>query len=541
VVRRLVAVVLAGALLLGPGVSLVGVAVLMNPAAHAACVLTAPGAGVSVGDVPDHLDVTTRDGVALRLEHSQLVHAATIIDIGARTPGVGRDGIVVALMAALTESGLRMLSNTGAYPASANYPHDGDGGDHDSLGLFQMRPATGWGSGAELMNSGYQARAFYGGPTGPNHGSPRGLLDISGWRQLPKAAATQAVEVSAYPDRYAMFEPVAEAILEALTRTEPTLAKSVHQVPESGRIVLPLPVGTWTRTSGFGMRVHPITGERTLHTGVDLAAAVGTPILASADGKVTFAGAASGYGNLILIEHNVRGAIVVSGYAHMYADGLQVHPGDRVTAGQHIAEVGSAGNSTGPHLHFEIRAGASGTPVDPEPWLAGHGAASADSAAPTSGGCGGATKAPAGDPAPYPGGDPNQLVDDPTTDGRITARTSYILAQVRAASPGSSWSCWSPRPGTDSEHPLGRACDGTFGNSIGTRATGPALQQGWAVVNWLKAHAQQLGVEYLIWQGRIWSLAGAAEGWRKYDGGGMHDPASVTGGHFDHAHWTSES
>jgi hypothetical protein len=85
VVRRLVAVVLAGALLLGPGVSLVGVAVLMNPAAHASCVLAAPGAGVSVGDVPDHLDVTTRDGVAIRLEHSQLVQAATIIDIGART------------------------------------------------------------------------------------------------------------------------------------------------------------------------------------------------------------------------------------------------------------------------------------------------------------------------------------------------------------------------------------------------------------------------------------------------------------------------
>ena len=400
--RRLVAVVLAGALLLGPGVSLVGVAVLMNPAAHASCVLAAPGAGVSVGDVPDHLDVTTRDGVAIRLEHSQLVHAATIIDTGARTSGVGRDGIVVALMAALTESGLRMLSNTGAYPDSANYPNDGDGGDHDSLGLFQMRPSTGWGSVAELMDSGYQARAFYGGPTGPNHGSPRGLLDIPGWRQLPKGAAAQAVEVSAYPDRYARFEPVAEAILEALTRTEPAPAKSVREVPESGRIVFPLPAGTWTRTSGFGMRVHPITGERTLHTGVDLAAAVGTPILASADGKVTFAGSASGYGNLILIEHNVRGAIVVSGYAHMYADGIQVHPGDRVTAGQHIADVGSAGNSTGPHLHFEIRAGASGTPVDPEPWLAGHGAASVDSAAPTSGGCGSATNVPGRRPGALP-------------------------------------------------------------------------------------------------------------------------------------------
>jgi murein DD-endopeptidase MepM/ murein hydrolase activator NlpD len=534
--RRLVAMVVAGALLLGPGVSLVGVAVVMNPAAHASCLLNAPGAGVSIGDVPDHIDATTSDGATIRLSRSQLAHAATIIDIGARTSGVGRDGIVAALMAALTESTLRMLSNISAHPDSANYPNDGNGGDQDSLGLFQMRPSTGWGTVAQLMNSGYQARAFYGGPTGPNHGSPRGLLDIPGWQQLAKSAAAQAVEVSAHPDRYARFKPVAESILDTLTRG----ASPASGVPESGRIVFPLPAGTWTRTSGFGMRAHPITGERKLHTGVDLAAVAGTPILAAADGKVAFAGPASGYGNLILIEHNVNGSVVASGYAHMYAEGMHVHPGDRVTAGQHIADVGSAGHSTGPHLHFEIRpGGGSGAPVDPEPWLSGHGAASLDAAPPTVGGCGSTSALAASDPAPYPGGDPNQLVDDPTTDGKITARTAYILAQVEAAFPRSSWSCWAPRPGTDSEHPLGRACDGTFGNSIGTPAAGPALELGWAVVNWLKAHATQLGIEYLIWQGRIWSVARAGEGWRPYDGGGMHDPASVTGGHFDHAHWTS--
>ena len=101
--------------------------------------------------------------------------------------------------------------------------------------------------------------------------------------------------------------------------------------------------------------------------------------------------------------------------------------------------------------------------------------------------------------------------------------------------------CWSERPGTKSEHPLGRACDGTFGNSIGTAATGPALALGWKVTNWLKANAETVGVEYLIWQGRIWSVARASEGWRAYDGGGMHDPNSVTGGHFDHLHFTAAS
>jgi murein DD-endopeptidase MepM/ murein hydrolase activator NlpD len=447
------------------------------------------------------------------LERRQLVHAATIIDTGARTPGVGRSGMVIALMAALTESSLRILSNTGAYPDSANYPHDGNGGDHDSLGLFQMRPAAGWGTAAELMDPRHQARAFYGGPTGPNHGSPRGLLDISGWQQMPKGAAAQAVEVSAYPDRYAVNEPVAETILHRLTRASSNSGVREYGVPESGRIAFPLPAGTWTRTSGFGVRVHPITGERKLHAGVHYAAPTGTPLLAAADGRVVSVGPATGYGNLILIEHTIAGSVVASGYAHMYAETIAVRPGDRVTAGQHIADVGSAGYSTGPHLHFEIRSGgACATPVDPERWLAGRPAISIDAAAPAVGRCGAAGAVAVGDPAPYSGGDPDQLVDDPTTGGRITGRTAYILSQVRAAFPDSSWSCWSPRP--DSEHPLGRACDGTFGNSIGTPATGDALETGWAVTNWLKAHATQLGVEYLLWQGRIWSVARAAEGWR---------------------------
>ena len=84
--------------------------------------------------------------------------------------------------------------------------------------------------------------------------------------------------------------------------------------------------------------------------------------------------------------------------------------------------------------------------------------------------------------------------------------------------------------------PLGKACDGTFGNAIGEAATGQALELGWAVANWLQEHAETLGVDYLIWQGHIWSAGRAAEGWRDYDGGGMHDAESITGGHYDHVH-----
>lgn len=528
-------VIILGLLFLafGPASGLLALGVLMNPAAQASC-LPGGASGLEVGTVPDHLVATTTDGVRVRLDRRPLTHAATLIRLGGRTNGVGREGVAVALMAALTESSLRMLSNTSAFPGSASFPHDGDGGDHDSLGLFQMRPSTGWGSVAELMDPDYQARAFFGGASGPNHGSPPGLLDIPGWQSLPKGAAAQAVEVSAYPDRYARWEPVAAAIFDVLTRSGPRGS----QVPETARVVFPLPTGTWVKTSGFGIRVHPITGVRKLHTGVDFAAPSGTPILAAADGRVAIAGPASGYGNLILIEHTVSGQRVASGYAHMYADGIRVNVGDTVTAGQHIADVGMAGYATGPHLHFEIRpGGANADPVDPEPWLASHGAADLGGGEAAPGpGCG--DQAVAGPASSYPGDNPDHLVDDPTTDGQITERTAHVLAQVRAQFPTTAWSCWSRRVGDKSEHPLGRACDGTFGNSIGTSATGNALDLGWKVTNWLKANAQTLGVEYLIWQGRIWSVGRSAEGWRPYDGGGMHDATSVTGGHRDHAHFT---
>jgi len=338
----------------------------------------------------------------------------------------------------------------------------------------------------------------------------------------------------------ALLNPAAQAsCLPPTSSALSSVGDAAATIPETSHVVMPLPAGTGVKTSGFGIRVHPITGVRKLHTGVDLAAPIGTHILAAADGRVVFAGAASGYGNLILIEHNVGGRTVATGYAHMYADGIHVKVGQSVTAGEYIADVGVAGYSTGPHLHFEVRpGGANGAPIDPEPWLASHGAVDVDSGTdPAAAGCAGTGGGPA---APYSGGNSGNLVDDPTSNGRITQRTAHILAQIKANFPESSWTCWSPRAGQPSEHPLGRACDGTFGNSIGTAATGHALDYGWSVTNWVKDNARTLGVEYVIWQGRIWSVARAAEGWRKYDGGGMHDPNSVTGGHYDHLHWTAE-
>ena len=220
---------------------------------------------------------------------------------------------------------------------------------------------------------------------------------------------------------------------QASCMTPATSTATVGAVPETSRVAFPLPAGTWVRTSGFGMRRHPVTGEYKLHTGVDYAADEGTPILAAADGVVTSAGPAAGYGHLVLIEHTVGGVRVATGYAHMYAGGLRVSVGDVVTAGQQIAEVGSDGYSTGAHLHFEVRAGgASGEPIDPQPWLAGHGAVEVAGSTGEPGFVCGHAGGPA---APYVGDDPDQLVDDPTSDGQITARTAQVLAQVQANFP----------------------------------------------------------------------------------------------------------
>lgn len=541
--------IIAGVLVfLAPSLVLVGIGVVMNPALTATASCTIPsGSNVTVGDVPDELMVTTANGETFTLNQSQLTHAATIIETGSSIDGITRDGLVIALMAALTESTLRMLSNTGAYPESADYPNDGDGSDHDSLGLFQMRPQSGWGTVAELMDPVYQAQAFFGGPTGPNHPSPRGLLDIPGWEEMDKGEAAQAVEVSAYPDRYRNYEPVAETILTALTTTTTTTAGSgtaagdtvVQRVAtDTSRVVFPMPEGTGVLTSEYGPRTHPITGEPSFHTGTDFAAPDGTPLLAAADGTVTVADFSGGYGGLIVIEHTIDGATVATAYAHMWEHGIHVQVGDTVAAGQHIGDTGSSGNSTGPHLHFEVRLGGTdGEHTDPAAWLNTHNAA--DLPEPETGAPGGDCDTSNGTPGGEPDaldGDPDRLVDDPTSDGQITARMLHLYTQTIAAFPDTSWACYSPRPGTSSEHPLGRACDLTFGNAIGEPATGSALDLGWEVTNWMQEHADTLGVEYLIWQNQIWSTARADEGWRPYERG-----TDVTTRHDDHLHVTARA
>lgn len=126
------------------------------------------------------------------------------------------------------------------------------------------------------------------------------------------------------------------------------------------------PVANMRMTSPFGGRNDPMGRGYRNHTGVDFGASKGTPIYAAGDGVVTRAGAARGYGNLIVISH---GNGLETWYAHMYSHQIGVHVGQKVKRGDHIAGVGSAGNSTGAHLHFEVRV--NGQPVNPMPYLNG--------------------------------------------------------------------------------------------------------------------------------------------------------------------------
>ena len=104
--------------------------------------------------------------------------------------GVSDFGIVIALATAMQESSLKNI----------------DYGDRDSVGLFQQRPSQGWGTISEIMNPVYSARAFFGGPTGPNAGKIRGLLDIRNWSTMTLSKAAQAVQISAFPDAYQKWE-----------------------------------------------------------------------------------------------------------------------------------------------------------------------------------------------------------------------------------------------------------------------------------------------------------------------------------------------
>lgn len=106
------------------------------------------------------------------------------------------------------------------------------------------------------------------------------------------------------------------------------------------------------QSSGFGPRLDPITGRPSTHSGVDLAAAEGTPVPAAADGVVVAAGERGGYGNAVEVAHPDGTSTL---YAHLSR--VEVTPGETVVSGEELGQVGQTGRTTGPHLHLEVRRG----------------------------------------------------------------------------------------------------------------------------------------------------------------------------------------
>jgi LysM repeat protein len=127
-------------------------------------------------------------------------NAQIIVNVG-RSLGVPSYGLVIALAAAAQESGLRNL----------------DFGDRDSLGLFQQRPSAGWGTPTQLLDPTYASRLFFGGPSNPNAGVTRGLLDIPDWQSMSVTNAAQAVQLSGHPTAYAKWEASARSWVSALS------------------------------------------------------------------------------------------------------------------------------------------------------------------------------------------------------------------------------------------------------------------------------------------------------------------------------------
>lgn len=165
-----------------------------SPAALNCSPLSGGGRTASDTTASDTTTVDAGNGKTLSFTREQRDNAGTIIAIG-RGLNIPSRGIQVALMTALQESTLRNL----------------DHGDRDSVGLFQQR--ANWGSRDDRMNPTYEAKAFYGGPLGPNHGNPKGLLDVANWQDLSLGDAAQAVQYSGFPKAYAKWESAAASLM----------------------------------------------------------------------------------------------------------------------------------------------------------------------------------------------------------------------------------------------------------------------------------------------------------------------------------------
>jgi hypothetical protein len=137
------------------------------------------------------------------LSQTQMNNAQAIVNAG-KALGLPKRAYVLAVACAMQESNLRNLASV-VLPESFNFTTEGSGSDHDSVGLFQQRPSSGWGAVKDLMNPDFAAKQFY-----------RALVQVPGWQGMALTYAIQTVQVSAFPEAYAKHEWRAQAVVDAL-------------------------------------------------------------------------------------------------------------------------------------------------------------------------------------------------------------------------------------------------------------------------------------------------------------------------------------
>ncbi|MEV4491677.1 M23 family metallopeptidase [Micromonospora coxensis] len=307
---------------------------------------------------------------------SQLRNAAVIIKVGQEMKVPPR-GWVIAVATAMQESALRNLANS-TVRGSRDIPNEGVGRDHDSVGLFQQRAS--WGSIAERMTPSYAARKFY-----------EKLLQVDGWEQLSLTRAAQKVQISAYPDAYAKHEDTAAKIVNALAKGAARTVQIADKAVCDRASAKTIAASGWTAPVPGGVGSGFRTRSRPQHNGVDIAAPKGTTkIHAAAGGRVLVArcdpdrrgrldcdvDGFPGKGGCGWFVDILHAGGYITRYCHMVEKPLVV-PGQEVKAGEVIGRVGSSGNSSGPHLHFEVhrdRDRSSAGAIDPVPWMRQRGA-----------------------------------------------------------------------------------------------------------------------------------------------------------------------
>ncbi|MEO0408952.1 MAG: M23 family metallopeptidase [Cyanobacteria bacterium P01_A01_bin.135] len=281
--------------------------------------------------------------------------ANTIIRTGIEV-GASEADIKVALMTALAESDLQAL----------------DHGDLDSINAFQQRPSQDW---PETLDTEVAAQAFFKG-----HGTNPGLFDIKDRSLKDPGDLAQEVQRSAYPERYGLFEHVAdELVIAARKPTEKSLSLADVAVDALaagdrgfGEQAFPLmgkTMGSTNVTSEFGWRYgggKRDSGDRNFHQGIDLACAYGEPLAAVETGIVEHVDTdPDGYGAYAIALIARDG----TEFRYGHVQKRLVSNATLVTAGTPVAECGSEGNSSGPHLHFEMWTSSGNQPINPRSYL----------------------------------------------------------------------------------------------------------------------------------------------------------------------------